>query len=422
MANNTFKSQRKHTRVKFQPLTVSCTLVCLTPQSPCTQTVNANIVPPEYEPNRAETPTVILPDVRANDPDNIFHAGSANEFLAVDNTLQWFVDGEKLPIAGKWVKGTDYDIITTSDDTRGAIKIYKNIAANEKAILTFKGVFNDWRTGINYNVESDEIALFTTDKGANQQSCTVDKPIIVYDPLYDDLLLYDYKKANNIPVTGQRSDYINGKCFEQSVTVNFTDGETALATLPSGTTMRLCVLGTTTPITPNSEAHPEVMAAAYPTVKFDMRQIARADYEVQFVTDSKIICRAAIGLETTVTMPMNGQPMNNADIPVSTQQYFNYALLNLADRQVDYPELYYLLTWFTQAQVNDGGVWRYAEVKRWQDGTDMSAPIEGLGIGITRNDSFFDIWFDLTPHDRDTLLLDENGVALCDEDNNLLIG
>ena len=418
MNKNTFQSQRTHTRVKFEPLNVSCSLVCLTPQSPATQSINTTLTPIEYEPDRAVSPTVIFPDVRANDIDNVFKHGSANEHLSLDS-LKWQVDGKD--IEKVWTVGTDYEIVTDASDTRGALRVKKNLAANEKAVLRFFGDFLDWRTGIVYNVESDEMALTCTDKGDNVIQCHIDKPLIEYDPLFDDLLLYDYKVANNIPVQGSRASYKNGKSFEQTVNVLLTSGTTELTTLPTGTTMRLVKVGSTTPIVANSEANPEVTGISFPNISFDMRLVSKAEYSVQFLQNSKVIASATIGLHTSTSMPTFGKPAYGADIAASQSEYFNTVLLNLSDRMVEYPELYYLIEWFTQAKYNDNGTWKYAAEKTWQRGINMEAAVANLGIGVTQNDSFFDIWFDVNPHAVCELLADEDNIVLTDEDGVMLI-
>ena len=418
MNKNTFQSQRTHTRVKFEPLNVSCSLVCLTPQSPATQSINTTLTPIEYEPDRAVSPTVIFPDVRANDIDNVFKHGSANEHLSLDS-LKWQVDGKD--IEKVWTVGTDYEIVTDASDTRGALRVKKNLAANEKAVLRFFGDFLDWRTGIVYNVESDEMALTCTDKGDNVIQCHIDKPLIEYDPLFDDLLLYDYKVANNIPVQGSRASYKNGKSFEQTVNVLLTSGTTELTTLPTGTTMRLVKVGSTTPIVANSEANPEVTGISFPNISFDMRLVSKAEYSVQFLQNSKVIASATIGLHTSTSMPTFGKPAYGADIAAAQSEYFNTVLLNLSDRMVEYPELYYLIEWFTQAKYNDNGTWKYAAEKTWQRGINMEAAVANLGIGVTQNDSFFDIWFDVNPHAVCELLTDEDNIVLTDEDGVMLI-
>ena len=418
MNKNTFQSQRGHTRVKFEPLNVSCSLGCLTPQSPMAQVINTTLSPIEYEPDRSDTPTLVLPEVRAIDLDNVFQHGAVNQYLTLDS-LEWTVNGE--PIEEVWYEGVDYEIIKTEDDTRGALKVFKNLGANEKAVLHFKGKFFDWRTGIILDVESGDEALICTDKGENIMQCHIDKPVIEYDPLFDDLLLYDYKKAREISVYGSRADYINGKSFEQTINVVLTDGTTECATLPDGISMKLVKLGSDTALVANSEENPEVMEISYPNIKFDMRLIDKADYEVQFLKGSTMVCRATIGLHTSCTMPVLGQGAIGSDIAASQKEYFNSVLLNLADRQVEYPELYYLIQWFTQAKYNDNGTWKYAAQKAWQRGVNLEAAVEDLGIGLTQNNSFFDFWFELEAHKPCQLLTDENGLILTDEDGNFLI-
>lgn len=418
MNENTFASRRTHTRVKFEPLTTSCHLVCLTPMSPCAQSVNTLGSTPTYEPDRTLTPTMIFPDVRAIDPDNIFQHGPANSFLSLD-TIEWLVDEE--PIADKWTVGTDYEIDTSESDIRGMLRVKKNLPASSKAILHFRAKFLDWRTGIAYSVESDDMVLSCTDKGADVLSCSVDKPSIVYDPLFDNLLLYDYKVARGMVVQGSRTDYIDGKCFEQTVNVILTSGTTEITTLPVGTTMRVVKLGQSTALVPNAEESPELLLATFPTIKFDMRMIAKGEYDVQFIKDKQVVTRATIGLHTQTTMPVSGQGLRGADIAASQKVYENSALVNLEDRMVEYPELYYLLKWFTQAQYNDNGTWRYAAEKEWQRGDRMIAEIKELGIGVTKNDSFFDYWFTADAHSARELCLDEANVVMTDENGEFLI-
>ena len=418
MNENIFQSKRGHTRVKFEPLNVSCSLVCLTPQSPMAQVINTTLSPIEYEPDRSDTPTLVLPEVRAIDLDNVFQHGAVNQYLTL-GSLEWTVDGKS--INSVWTEGVDYEIIKTEDDTRGALKVFKNLGANEKAVLHFKGKFFDWRTGIILDVESGDEALICTDKGENIMQCHIDKPVIEYDPLFDDLLLYDYKKAREISVYGSRADYINGKSFEQAINVVLTDGTTECATLPDGISMKLVKLGSDTALVANSEENPEVMEISYPNIKFDMRLIDKADYEVQFLKGSTMVCRATIGLHTSCTMPVLGQGAIGSDIAASQKEYFNSVLLNLADRQVEYPELYYLIQWFTQAKYNDNGTWKYATQKTWQRGVNMEAAVADLGIGLTQNNSFFDFWFELEAHKPCQLLTDEDGLILTDEDGNFLI-
>jgi len=422
MNESTFQSQRTHTRVKFAPLTVSCTLRCITPDSPAAQSVNTLLSPVEHEPDRSVSPTVIQPDVRAVDPDAVFTHGAANASLSLDS-MAWTVNGQ--PIADVWTESADYEIVTTADDTRGCLRIKKNLNAGEVATLHFTGQFLDWRTGVVYQAESDDLPLSCTDKGADRVQLSVDKPLIEYDPLYDDLLLYDYKAANGLAVSGTRASHKDGKSFEQDVTLVLTDGLDALSAIPSGMTLRLVELGTDTAVTANSEAHPEVTAVGFPmgfpTISFDMRMIDKAEFEARIVKDGKVVANATIGLSSKATMPSFGKPLRGSDIAATQTEYFNSALLQLADKAVGCPELYYMIQWHTQAKHNDSGTWKYAAAKDWQRGENMEAAVAGLGIGLTSNDSFFDLWFDVDAHAACQLVADESGEVLLDEDGAMLI-
>ena len=152
-----------------------------------------------------------------------------------------------------------------------------------------------------------------------------------------------------------------------------------------------------------------------------MRLIDKADYEVQFLENGKVVASATIGLHTTTSMPTMGKPLRSADIVPSMDVYENSIVLNLENRMVEYPELFYLIQWFTQAKYNDNGTWKYAKELTWQRGERISAAIADLGIGVTVNDSYFDLWFDVEPHGARELIADENGEVLTDENGELLI-
>lgn len=418
MNENTFQSQRTHTRVKFNPLATHCQLVCLTPMSPCAQSISTLNGTAEHEPDRSLTPTIIFPDVRAIDPDNVFHHGAANSYISID-TMQWYVN--ESPIQNVWTVNTDYVVNTSATDLRGSLTVKKNLPASERVSLRFKGEFLDWRTGITYKVESDDIVLSCTDKGADAYACSVDKRLIEYDPLFDDLLLYDYKVARGISVTGTRSDYLSAKAYEQTINVTFSKGTTEITTLPTGITMRVVKTGESEAATPNSTTTPELLLATFPSIKFDMRLIDKAEYEVQFLENGNIIARENIALHTSTTMPTYGKPSRGADLTPSQDEYYNSLILNLEDRIVEYPECFYLIEWFTQAKYNDNGTWKYAQKKTWQRGANIAAAVADLGIGVTSNDSFFDLWFELDAHNKQDLLTDGSEV-LTDGNGEMIIG
>ncbi|MGN1229899.1 MAG: hypothetical protein ACI4T5_09665 [Prevotella sp.] len=419
MNENKLYSKRQHTRIQFSPLHTSCALKCITPQSPLTQSVNTYLSPVEYEPDRSLSFTAVMPFIKTIDPDGIFLNGQANEYLSLD-TMAWYIDNTKLPNSS-WTKGTHYDIVTDSNDTRGMIKIYKNIPAGEKHSLKFRGEFLDWRTNIVYKVESDEIEMSSTDKGEDIYSCTADRTAIEYDPFYDTLLKEEYMKGKGLISAISSAAQSDPKNYKQSVNINLTYGLKRLTSLPSGMTSRLVKLGSTTAITANSTANPEVIYATFPKYTFDCRLIEQASYEWQMLKGSTIMARVAFSITRKLTMPSTFKPMFNADINPSMTFYNNRAFVSLKDRPVEYPELLYLINWYTIARIYNGTAWADGASVKWQRGERISADISKIGIGHQASDCYFDLSFELEPMPVCELLLDDDGTALLDDDGTMLI-
>lgn len=418
-------SQRNHTRLKFSPLTTSCTLRCLTPHSPLAQAFNpsTNV----YDPNRSNTPSVVLPEVKATDPSGVFPSGVVNHLLLADTgKLEWFVNGK--PISEVWTEYSnntgDYSIITDETENRGALIIYKNVTADSKIMLSFRGLFYDWRTGRNYQVESDTIEMTTTNKGEDAISCSVDKQNVVYDPIRDPLLsyewLYSVHNAEGLSETWARSSDDN---YLQKINVLLNSGVSRLESLPSGLTMRLCKLGSDTALAVGND-NPELQQVEFPTIVIDCRLIDKAEYEVQMVKGGSIVARAPFSVSRQTTMPTSAQPFSGADILPSMSVYYNTLLVSLAGTPLANPFLYYKIMWFTVAQVYNSSANTYTEgsPKKWQTGDKLAAKIADIGIGTTVNDSYFEQYAEVEPWEYDYVLTDESGNVFTDENGNVLIG
>lgn len=416
----TYQSQRKHTRLDFSPLVVTCELVCITPDSPVAQTSNATIG--QYEPDRSVSPTVIRPQVTVNDPDNIYSSGINNHNLSSDDHA-WFVNGK--PIAEVWTLGTDYTVTADDTDDNGSLVIMKNLVPGDSATLAYEGIFNDFRTGVNYVVSADGMVLTTTDKGEDKWGCCVDCGTVDYDPLHDNLLLYDYLTANSIETVGTRESRIDGKCYVRTVTVTLTLGTETLDALPDGVTMRLVERGGDTPLEGGTVERPEITSVAFPSIVFDLRFVGEAtEYEVQFVKDSKVVTSAGITLLRTMTALTQYDVSRGNDIAVGQAEYFNSGLFAAGDTVVYYPELYYDIQWWTQARVYNSTTSAYEYDTRIdrQAGQGMQCTVDSLGIGYEKNLSWFDVAMDVAERAAYAPLADSDGTTvLTDESGNALI-
>ncbi|MGN1229915.1 MAG: hypothetical protein ACI4T5_09745 [Prevotella sp.] len=425
MNENKFIGQRAHNRISFPPLTTSCEIRTLTPQSTLTQSYNT--LNGEYEPERSSSPTFILPEIRVIDPSGIFPMGGANARLALDSMV-WLLDGKD--ITTKWTAASgslvnDYEIIKTEDDLRGGLKIYKNIPASEKHSLKFKGKFLDTRTGLVYSVESNEVALSCTEKGSDTIACSIDKGEIVYDPFYDKLLLYQYRAANGISNGSlTEADAIaDGKSWKQTVNISVTDGMKTCTALPSGVTMRLVRLGTTTALTANTTSTPEIISIAWNKVVFDCRLIDKNEYEVQLLSGGKIIAKAPISISRQLSMPTDASYSHNADITPSIKVFFDSVIMNVGKYIAEHPQLYWLIQWKTIARIVNAttGVWSDGAEKSWQIGERLAVDVAELGIGVSVNDCFFSKWVEVSPHSVCQLLANDDNTILLDDDGSTML-
>ena len=213
----------------------------------------------------------------------------------------------------------------------------------------------------------------------------------------------------------------NPKNYRQSVNINLTCGMTRLTSIPSGMTARLVKLGTDTGITANSTANPEVTYATFPTYTFDCRLIGQAAYEWQLKKGDKTVARVAFSITRKLTMPSVVKPMFNADINPSMTFYNNKAFVSLKDRPVDYPELLYLISWYTIARKYNGTAWVDGEEVKWQQGELISADINKIGIGHSASNCYFDLGIELEPMPVCELLLDDDGTPLLDDDGTTML-
>lgn len=421
MANKkrTFQSQRKHTRLDFSPLVISCSLVCVTPDSPTVQAANTALG--QYEPDRKITPTIIRPEVRVNDPDGIYTSGINNLNLASDQH-EWFINSK--PIATVWKVGVDYDIIKDNTDDNGSLKVKKNLVPGEVAELRYRGKFYDFRTGTNNNVSGSGIVLTTTDKGSNKIDCSVDCELLTYDPLKDELLFYEFLVAEGIEQEGQRDKFVNGKSYERTVTVTLTSGTSTLTALPKGWTMRLVERGKTTALTANTLDRPEITAISFPTIKFDLRFVWNEQYEVQILdANGNVQASTGISIIRNMSILTQHEVARGNDIVPGQQRYFNKGIFAAGSQLIQYPQLYYEIQWWTQARVYDTTTssYKYADRINRQIGESMECSVESLGIGNEKNLCWFDVAMDieerepatiLTTEDANTVLTDENGNVL----------
>ncbi len=429
--NKLLRSKYRHTRLVFTPLRVSCTLECATPLAPCTQTFNS--FTGEYEPDRTVSPTVIRVNVNVVDKDGVFGDGNANARLSLDH-LNWYVNGT--PIADVennqgqkiFVLGTNYSILTTANENRGALVLNRNVSTDESFELHFEGQFEDWRTGTIVKVKnSTPLVLTTSEKGDDEISISVDSAEIVYCPLKDRLLLFDYLTGQGITPDFTQNSCYDGQQYDRTVNILLTQGKNNISSVPTGMAIGLFIPNSNSQHIVGDDDIPEFVSLSSSQLRFDLRMVETGNYELALYQINPFKKVASCDIKILRKMPSvdDAFPNFGTDIVPGQQRYFNDGSLIVDGSLIPYPELYYHLEWFTQAvkKTMTNGVATFAPdtaVAR-QIGERMECDVNDIGIGVTKNDNYFETFFDVYERGKFEVLTDENGNELTDENDNELI-
>ena len=217
-------------RRSFAPLNTAQSIVCVSGGSPTTQVYN--VANSSYEPNRANTPCVLHPDITAYASDGTWKYQQANAVLA---NMVWLVNGKD--ISKVWA-ASDYSI-NQDGATRGDLTIFRNVAVAERFALRFKAEIVDYRTNVNVPVLTDEVVLNTVSKSDDAYSMALDDDeTIIYNPILDRLLLYDYKVAHGMIAESDavRNAFIDEKAYLRKIPIHIYKGAKSIT---SGYTIKL---------------------------------------------------------------------------------------------------------------------------------------------------------------------------------------
>ena len=434
MANRiTDRTAVRHTRLIFSPLTWGCQLECLTPDSPATQTYSS--AANEYSPDRETSPTAIRPTLNIIDPDGIYEDGIRNDLLA-KSYHQWYVDGEE--IENVWEEGTadedgtitatnDYLVASSSNNYlgtgdsqyNGTIYIYKNIGVGEGVSLTYRGTFNDGRTGFNQDVASDTIAVITIDKGVDEVGIVVSQTEVLWNPLNDKHLLYDYLTGLGISAD---SDYNDGAQYDKDIDIRMTVAGVPLDEVSDGYTLKIIDNAT------GEEVDDEAVTWSYPTLSVDMRMVDDFSLEAQLVYDETGDILASQKIDLYFEMPDADSldMLYKADIPVAlaNSEWGNTAIITVKGQTVTYPELYYAIEWYVRSRVLSNGAYTYSDstlIGYGETVEDVSIS-DVLGLDPSSSETAWcEVQLNASQRAACAVMTDDSGNYLTDDDGNILI-
>ncbi len=373
------ETKKQRLRKDFKPLSTSCSIVCLTPNSPVTQTYNSDI--DEWEPDREfGTGTILLPNCTVSVTDGTFRNGNVNDLLT---NIIWRVNNVDITTLPEW---TGKFIINTTDGSpnKGAITIKKNILPYERPILTFEGVMTDTRLGINIPFSSEAI-LETHDKSADQYSVKIEMDNLAYNPFTD-----PYAQTYPITIfqgTDKVTDYTRYSFKLSTIsglnTQDYTDDDIFVQKNLSG----FCLI-------------------------LDLRLTEKKDFLLEIFKDNKKVSFTQFSI-TRINPVVSYQFASGADMSANAKQTYNRAIFSYMGNTLLNPERVLDVSWYTDTE---------KKKKVWHnEGISTLLNYEKAGVGNTESDSWMDVYLEISnkkAHKYATSVDDKNYI---DENGNKYI-
>lgn len=414
------RSQEEIIKRVYAPLNISMNLEVVTPNSPITQVFNE--ATNQVEPTRVISPCVIRPSINAWANDGSWESMSSNEVL---EDMQWLVAGTdkqgwvNINTLTDWQSSDPdnpkYVIDTSRTSDRGSIRIYKDLPANTKLAFKFKAKLRDDRLNANYDIETDEIILSTINKGEDTYSIAIaDDLHIVYNPLLDKLLLWDYLVAHgkNTDELVSKENCYDGCQYEKSITVEAYQGKKKAYDY----SLQLWRVNGTSSLNPKDAN--ELISIAKDKIVLDMRLIEKQDYVVKMLVGEKVVATNAFSVSREypefICKPLNGTTISHDDV----MRYHKALVHDGEGNKVDYPENILQMIWHTEAN-NSFVVGSSVTTKTWNEGDETLFPIAEVGLGLNDYDLmrvYFEYdqkpAYDYASDDKSNLFTDEKGEYL----------
>lgn len=401
------QSSKKRIRKDYAPLIVSAELVCTTPSSPATQVYNpANA---QFEPDRALSPTIILPEIRAMANDGSWSNPYVNPLLT---DIKWYVNNEEIATADGWA---GLYAITTSGENCGALSISRNVFPGQLFSLRFEASLADTRLGVIVPIVTDEILLSTADKSEDEYTLSLaDSATIKYDPIRDLLAEYEYKVAQGIIEGSEalRAAAVDINAWEREIPLLVTRGESVIT---EGYTIKLYrVTGANTFVELTPGAANEVIAVNTSSIKLDLRLVTKNDYLVRlYVPDATEALKLMDAVQFSVARVYRKytcKPTNGTAIYPTDLQRYDKAMVACEGNVVPYPEVAFRIVWKTDSYNLEG--------KTHNEGQTTIFTLSDTGIGDTWVDDWLDVYCESEHKAAHNLAVDSSGDNFVDGDGN----
>lgn len=425
-------------RRNFQPLNITVGMRVLSSDtlSPLTQTYDS--INDEYLPDRSLVPLVLLPQISmvANDGSMDDVDGNAVPYTNADlitdsGMMKWYVGDKTI---GEVFDVSEYSIETrgTYDEvlgvnTRGMLTITKNLPEVQSYSIYFDGYVLDRRTGKRVHVSTKPQVMKTVAMGDDRYHIVVDSPkTFLYNPFFDRLLLYQWKKAHGMDVgddteAGVTDDY----SYLHTWNYHLRAGENVLD--ESRYTLRLLDPNDNDAVISETPLN-GVVGFSNTHLTIDTRMFRSRDFKlvayIEHKSDGTLRKVEEQVLTAKFTMPRYNAEVQNTNDTNPTDEYHanSVAIYTKAKRtsgtgvsqrfKLEYPDAYFNFLWY--AVTGDG-------VKHLVGETSSTVySLADIGIGNTYADSEYneEVYGEFRP--VITAAQDDGGNTYVDGDGNIL--
>lgn len=300
-----------------------------------------------YEPNRAITPTVILPMVSVTDPDGVYPNGAANVALG---SIKWYISGVDITTTQDYANGL-YSIDLSDTSMRGSLTVQKNVSSEAPLLLSFRAVLPDTRRGINITVAIDGIMLSTQAVASDKYTLELNQPVeYIHNPLT--------AVANEVTFTA----------------VAFR-GADIIANNTAGITFSILKNVAGSFVAATSANCPELISSALGAFVFDVRIIQKNDYMIKLLKSAVEV--AAVQFSVVRQYPVfTVDMMSYGDVQSKQAVIPAKAIMHIRGAVVSSPALYFSIVWHTVSTAKGDithNMGETAEIPAQKTGIDTSA-------------------------------------------------
>lgn len=334
-------------RPLYAPANIACDIHAKNGIGYCPVTQDYDAEQKKYKIDRANNATVLVPSVAISAEDGSLHLINANSKLV---QIKWFVlEGKierEISSIEEWKGGYVIDTSDTSD--KGTITISKNLTSTQMCSLRFSAIYPDTRVGVNIPISSKSITLSTNiallDKYKASLSC---ESSIIYNPIIDRLLDFDYLLKNKLVEESSRSEYLDDKSYSRRVDTNLYRGGDKI----NDYSIKIYEISQNGNVLLSSDEKIKIFDKYF---ILDIRFILKMNLKIEFIVNNIAISKEILNI-SRANVSINAEMIGANTYSVSTDKIMYKALFYHNGKGILYPQAHLHTEWIINRKYNGTG-------------------------------------------------------------------